>query len=203
MQFNYKGKAISEFVHLTVPSNDVSLQPSHCLGVFSQEMPLNGEKRKITLFPIHAMVLAANCCRAPKLPLPIAGPRSSGCSNETIVPLVAFGVPSADTFILILRFLYLKEYQSTFFPPCFIQSGVAPTTPDENATHLLAKQLECATDELLRDCLKRVHGLWLNGCALGIVDTLFWRWLNLAWDVYRDALEAKRSCSNLSFKERK
>lgn len=182
------GREAAEVVRLTMPAADPSLQPSHCLGVFSQKAPPPGEKRKVVLYPIHAMVLAANCCQAPKLRIPVNMPQT-GQPDQTVVPLIPFGVPSAETFLLTLRILYLKEYRSTFFP--WMDKGSIPVTPAEHVSQYLIQRLANHSEPMLIECVKRVHGLWLNACALGIVDTLFWRWLSLAWDVYREALVAK------------
>ena len=134
------------------------------------------------------MVLAANCCRARKLRYLVDLPLT-GKANEIMVPLIPFGVPSEETFLLFLRILYLKDYRSTFFP--FMDKGSVPLTPDENASPYLVQRLERASECVLKECLKRTHGLWLNACALGLIDNLFWQWLNFAWGTYRDALGAK------------
>lgn len=80
--------------------------------------PVTGA-RKVTLYPIHGLLLSAHCARIPPLPRysdesaatdPIAPLPSYDTSGKICeVPLVPFGVPAAECFGILLQYLYTQD----------------------------------------------------------------------------------------------
>ncbi|KAJ7792256.1 hypothetical protein B0H14DRAFT_3890079 [Mycena olivaceomarginata] len=68
--------------------------PTHMLAVYN-DAPLGfGQKRHVSLFPMHNLVLRTHCARLPTLPLS----QPSTSSPSATIPVVPFCLPSPETF---------------------------------------------------------------------------------------------------------
>ncbi|KAI5120021.1 hypothetical protein M0805_004650 [Coniferiporia weirii] len=187
-----RGEDLPKYVPVRVaPDTDPAYYPTHMLAVHSSQQ-VSG-KRKVTLFPVHALVLAAHCFRMPRLPATGAGSGApkSDVPNMIYVPLVPFAIPSPETFGIIGQYLYtghaellvhglMPQWRMTDFTGC-----VTPVQMLERLSKHLAST--CTPHELLVR-LRGVHAVWQNACSLGIVDGELWGLVSSAWKGYTTTL---------------
>ncbi|KAJ7815364.1 hypothetical protein B0H14DRAFT_2847849, partial [Mycena olivaceomarginata] len=140
--------------------------PTHMLAIYSDAPLALGQKRQISLYPCHDLVMGIYCTRLPKLPL---SQSDVACSHATI-PVVPICLPSPGTFALLHAYLY---------------------TQNPGTLALLTPPQESGLLQLVPHATK-VHGLWRNACALGVIAPLLYDVIEESW---AKTLTAMRACS--------
>lgn len=141
--------------------------PTHVLAVYSSTPAPPSQKRKVTLFPAHDLLLAAHCANLPALPASKLS--TSSCATATL-PVVPLCLPSAEAFPFLQAYLYTKSTASLF-------------------TSLLPSAAPVDTVSLAHRATL-IHGLWRNACALGVVDSPLFDTIDRAWDAVVGSLQA-------------
>ncbi|GLB39933.1 hypothetical protein LshimejAT787_0704430 [Lyophyllum shimeji] len=171
--------------------------PSHMLAVYGPA-PKNpsptAPKRKVTLYPVHSLYLAAHCARLPPFPpsLAPAPPVAPGATSvQYTVPVRPLCLPSPATYPRLSSYLYTKRTGALLAsllpspPPAGLLSPSASdstTTTTTTATREYATLLaQTYTPQALLQHALLVHGLWQNVCALGIFDDGVWEVIDAAW----------------------
>ncbi|KAF8964763.1 hypothetical protein BDZ97DRAFT_1918722 [Flammula alnicola] len=178
---------------LTVLAHDMTaILPTHMLAVFGRPSPSSSgsvpspRPRKVTLFPVHSLVLLAHCANLPKppsaLPVPLTG------QQEVQLPIWSLCLPSPLTYPQLSTYLYTKQIDHILksFLPCSPPSTLMqdPSQILAFATHLSAT----FTIQALTKYALTVHGLWQNVCALGIFDDNLWDAMDVMWKSLLTAL---------------
>ncbi|KAK7001060.1 hypothetical protein R3P38DRAFT_3284860 [Favolaschia claudopus] len=142
--------------------------PTHMLAVYTDAPVAFGTKRHVSLFPIHDIVLRAHCANLPAF----APSHPSTSASHATVPVVPLRIPSPETFTLLHGYLYTQH------SPSFLAALAPP----------------CASDLLqLTTHASKIHGLWRNACALGVVDAPLYDIIEDSWE---RTLAAMQSCSS-------
>lgn len=183
-------------VMTTLPvSESYDLLPTHMLAVHSSaSAPVAGpsKPRKVTLFPAHATVLAANCANLPALPRSTATTTASRDSSiqglgkevDASLPLVPLALPSPETFAQLSTFLYTRradQLLASLMPAAPSSSSSSPSSSNADSLDTYATQLSSLPRPTLLAHALRVHGLWKNACALGVHDAKLWSVIDSAW----------------------
>ncbi|KAJ6618711.1 hypothetical protein B0H10DRAFT_2176175 [Mycena sp. CBHHK59/15] len=159
---------------LEILMNDIvaAACPTHMLAIYADAPLALGQKRHVSLFPMHDIVFAAHCARLPAFPAsqpPSAAPRHT-------IPVVPLCIPSPETFPLLQSYLYTQQ-------PTMLLTSLQP--PRDSETDLL----QLATHAM------KIHGLWRNACALGVVDERMYAAIEASWDSTIAAMQvASRAC---------
>ncbi|KAJ7833548.1 hypothetical protein B0H14DRAFT_2800617, partial [Mycena olivaceomarginata] len=140
--------------------------PTHMLAIHSDTPLTFGQKRQISLYPCHDLVMRIYCTRLHKLPLS----KPDAASSHATVPVVPVCLPSPGTFALLHAYLYTQNPRT-----------LSPLTPLQEAS--LPQLVVHATE---------VHGLWRNACALGVISPLLYDVIEESW---AKTLTAMRACS--------
>ncbi|KAF7342068.1 hypothetical protein MVEN_01794100 [Mycena venus] len=154
---------------LEILMNDVvaAACPTHILAVYN-DAPLGfGQKRHVSLFPVHDLVLRVHCAGLPALPLS----QPSTSSSHATIPIVPLRLPSPETFPLLHAYLYTHQ------PATLLASLAHPCVSDlvQLATHA-----------------SKIHGLWRNACTLGVVDPQLYDVIEASWG---STIAAMQACS--------
>lgn len=139
--------------------------PTHMLAVHANSPAHLSPRRKVTLYPVHQLVLVTNCANLPTLPHSsnfVAG------SSTAALPVVPLCLPSPETYPLLQSYLYTKQ-------PELLLSVLLPA-------------IHCDMRALAQHAMF-INGLWRNACALGVVDQKLWDVIDDAWGVVVDATE--------------
>ncbi|KAI0059984.1 hypothetical protein BV25DRAFT_1808084 [Artomyces pyxidatus] len=180
---------------LSIVVKDISAEmPTHMMAVYSR-LPTQLTRRRVTLYPVHNVMLASHCANLPSLPdsHPII-PETPGSSIT--VPVVPLCIPSPQTYPHLSAYLYIKRADILLSQllPCPPPPAVA-TPPDDSesaqkdAIMTFAGKLAATyTPHALLQYAMRVNGLWRNACALGIFDDGLWATMDLAWEIVLCAL---------------
>ncbi|TFK29475.1 hypothetical protein FA15DRAFT_345853 [Coprinopsis marcescibilis] len=200
--------ALPAEIEVKVEDMSNSVVPSHMVAVFGpppKTKPATAtsstagpsKPRKVTLFPIHSVVLASHCANLP--PFPAASTSTEPCSENTIrIPVRSLCLPSPDQYPHLAAYLYHKRTTAllnTLLPSAAPQglelnqtssssSKAGPSMLSSFATRLG----RTFTFEMLLLHTMMVHGVWQNACALGIYDQGLWDTIDLAWEVLLTAL---------------
>ncbi|KAN0094560.1 hypothetical protein V8E55_002847 [Tylopilus felleus] len=179
---------------LDIVVNDLtSDMPTHMLAVYSRHVPAEA-KRRVTLFPIHNIILATHCANLPLLPASnIARPDAPG--STVSLPVVPLCIPAPGVFPQLSTFLYTKrvDHLLTSLMPCPVPHPLYRNDPASDKVLALLQQFSSklaathSTQTLLTHAMA-VNGLWRNACALGIDDEKLWCALDVAWEVLITAL---------------
>ncbi|KAF9231723.1 hypothetical protein BU15DRAFT_55821, partial [Melanogaster broomeanus] len=159
---------------LSVVVNDLSSDmPTHMLAVYSRQVSA-AMKRRVTLFPIHNIILASHCANLPSLPTSnVAPPESAG--SYIPVPVVPLCIPASEVFPQLSTFLYTKriDHLLASLLPCPAPQPLYRDDPiSESVLSLLqqfANKLATTYAQALLAHAIAVNGLWRNACALGIM----------------------------------
>ncbi|KAJ7172967.1 hypothetical protein C8R43DRAFT_874125 [Mycena crocata] len=98
---------------LEILMNDVvsAAGPTHFFAVYSDAPLIFGQKRHVSLYPFHDLVIGAHCANLPALP-------ASQPAHATL-PVVPLSLPSPETFSLLHAYLYTPEtLLAALAPPC-------------------------------------------------------------------------------------
>ncbi|TFY69599.1 hypothetical protein EVG20_g3079 [Dentipellis fragilis] len=182
---------------LPIVVNDLSCDlPTHMMAVWSR-LPTSLPKRKVTLYPVHNMILAAHCANLPALPESHPQPPSTDGESIT-VPVVPLGLPSPHSFPQLTSYLYTKRVDTLLLallpcaPPAPLQPS--PDSEDREAEQKamiaqFARKLSATfTPHALLQRTLFIYGMWKNVCALGIFDDNLWLVMELAWEVMMCAM---------------
>ncbi|KAJ7742741.1 hypothetical protein DFH07DRAFT_1063687 [Mycena maculata] len=148
---------------LDILMNDIvaAACPTHMFAVYGDASPACGQKRRVTLFPAHALVFGTHCANLPALP----ASQPSTSSARATVPVVPVRLPSPETFPLLQSYLYTQQPPS-LAPPC--DSDLLRLAPHA----------------------KKVYGLWRNACVLGVVDAPLYDAIEASWERTLSAIQA-------------
>ncbi|KAJ6588522.1 hypothetical protein B0H19DRAFT_921767 [Mycena capillaripes] len=149
--------------------NDVvaSACPTHIFAVYNDAPLALGQKRHVSLFPVHDLVMGVHCANLPALPRS----RPSTTSSHATIPVVPLRLPSPETFPLLHAYLYTQQ------PAILLASLAHPCGSDllQLATHA-----------------NKIHGLWRNACMLGVVDPRLYDAIESSWE---STIAAMQVCS--------
>ena len=173
---------------LNILVNDISLDmPSHMFAVYSRNVKA-ATRRRVTLFPMHSIVLASHCAHLPTLPPTpkVDAPDIPG--SHVTVPVVPLCIPSAQAFPYLSAYLYTKRTD-------YLLASLLPSPPAQlfNADHATLLQFATKlagtyTAQALLQHAATVIGLWRNVCSLGVFDDGLWDTMDIAWEVILTAL---------------
>jgi len=163
--------------------------------------------RKVVLYPVHSLVLAAHCACLPIAPAsPFhseTGPRGQKISPDTPVDLPVWRIvlPAPELFPILSVYLYNKNLPNLY--KAMLPAEVPENFYSKPGTTACPTPLEiqaCGEDlgqkfgqqDLLR-CLGRVTGIHRNAYALGVCDEGLWMALGIAYESLLIAFHA--ACS--------
>ncbi|KAJ7056595.1 hypothetical protein C8F01DRAFT_354494 [Mycena amicta] len=163
-----------------------------------------------SLFPIHAVVLAAHCTKLP----PIGPAATSSSSHSIALALLPLALPSPAAFRIIHMWLYSSRVDAVLssllpnaLPSTFIERLAstytqAPSSP--GSPSLLSSTLETRSTihalsahlctfsagnlTALMTHASHVKELWQDLVALGIHDPGLWAAVDVVWDVVLGAM---------------
>ncbi|KAF8523789.1 hypothetical protein BU17DRAFT_16394, partial [Hysterangium stoloniferum] len=179
----------------TMESSSTSFDPppTHLLAVYARaDASIATSKvtprRKVTLFPTHAIVLAAHCAHLPtlrpsKLPQIFRSPERTEDTNITL-PIVPLCIPSPSMFPVLQAYLYTKRADH-------LLGALVPNPahgPVASASELIRQLAETQPIYTLMRAALRTHELWANAAALGVFDERLWLTISFAWHVLLGAL---------------
>lgn len=166
---------------MDVVVNDISgSPPTHVVAVYTQSTTL--QKQHISLYPVHALVLAATCANLP--PLPYSKPAIPEYPGSTVtLPVHPLSIPSPEMFSAVIHYLYTLRTDALLRALLPIPAHLAIPSPEQ-----LTREFSSYSPNTLRPYLNRIHGLWMNVAALGIFDENLWRTMEAAWEVLHGAL---------------
>ncbi|KAI0942843.1 hypothetical protein AcV7_002141 [Taiwanofungus camphoratus] len=173
---------------LSVVVNDISSSmPTHMLAVYA--LRPNAPTHRVSLVPVHSIVLAAHCASLPSLP-PSRPAVPDQPGSQIRIPVQSLRLQHAESWPALSAYLYTKHpvpLLATLIP------GVPPL-PQPGQTRrerLLCWAHQLATTYTVHALLAfamRVNGLWRNVVALGIHDEGLWAVMDVCWDIYINAL---------------
>lgn len=186
----------------------ISELPTHMIAIHNPSAePTADMKRKVTLYPVHNVVLASQCSNLPPLPLtPIDARFIAASQIHQKLPVVHLGVPHPDSFPLVKDFLYtqsvlpLLAYMLPFVPAAgpFCSAASVAMNPNANVEtraeatqkwkHQMSEKYASQLAEkhtaqtLLNHCI-RTYSLYRNVVALGISNTRIWEMMDMCWEI--------------------
>lgn len=182
---------------LSLVVNDITSDlPTHVLAVFSSDHPRSSGP--VLLEPVHYIILAAYCASLP----PLRGLTSQipDMAGRVTLPVLRFNIPSPETFSILKRFLYTKDYLAL----------LATFLPTHSATPVRLLELDMSVDDEVTEFNEfqvilgqkfslqvltahtcTLTGVWKNICALGISDPQLWDVLDLAYDLLLGAARTR------------
>lgn len=176
--------------------------PTHMLAVHGRQTPQTPDPiRRVTLFPIHSIVLALYCANLPMLPK--STPIPSDTVGQLMVPIVPLCIPSPETWSQLSAYLYIKDaaqllitlLPSSFLTPASIQTLEFDAESPEVAKFSAELRATYTAHTLLSHAMM-INGLWRNVVALGVFDDQLWDVLDLAWGSVLGALEGGKTHPN-------
>lgn len=166
--------------------------PTHILAVSSSK-PSGNEH--VFMFPVHSIVIAAQCSALPRLP-----PSSGGSSGLLHLPVLPLALPSPAAFKVLHGYLYnhsLDGILKSLFPlPAGFVHGlshhtVQSTLASGSTLHQLSTYLCSSAGSSLQALTihaAHVKELWQDMVALGLHDPELWDTVDLAWEIILGAL---------------
>jgi hypothetical protein len=179
---------------LEITVQDVSaLPPSHMLAVHGPKPP-SAPRTKVTLYPVHSIVLSSYCAKLPAFPTSEPMPSTSSSQTHKI-PVRPLCLPCPSTYVHLAAFLYTKRTDMLFAslmppntkPSASLLSSLASPSHDDVMAYANAIAGTYTTALLLQHAFV-VHGFWRNVCALGIFDNSLWDVIDAAWSVLLTAI---------------
>ena len=147
------------------------------------------------MFPVHSVVIAAQCSALPRLP-----PSSGALSGVLHLPVLPLALPSPAAFKVLHGYLYnhsLDGILKSLFPlpTGFVQGlshhTVQSTLASGSTLHQLSTYL-CSSAgsslQALTTHAAHVKELWQDMVALGLHDPELWDTVDLAWEIILGAL---------------
>ena len=167
-------------IQISLPSSSSSPSapcPTHVLAVYSSPSAL--AKQRVSLYSVHALILAATCSNLP----PLAYSKASVHSGTATVPVVPLCISSPEMFGVLLEYLYTFDTDTLIRSLLPVSNSGGPLPPPE----VMAKHLK-ANPMAIQGCLSRIYGLYNDICALGVFDEKLWRAMEASWEVCWTAL---------------
>ena len=178
-------------------SSSHATYPTHVLSVTSSKA--SGHEH-VFLFPVHNIILAAQCAALPRLP------HSSSAPSSTLhLPVVPLALPSPAAFKVLHTYLYTHSLEAVLtslfpLPSGFTQAlshyTVQSTLASGSLLHQLSTYLCSASGgslTALTGHAAHVKELWQDMVALGLHDPELWDTLDLAWEITLGALNIAAS----------
>ncbi|KAJ7291486.1 hypothetical protein C8J57DRAFT_1705080 [Mycena rebaudengoi] len=170
--------------------------PTHALAITPHAKPSHSDRDvPATIFPVHAVVLAAHCAALPRLP-----PARHPAPSTAYLPVLPLALPSPQAFAILHAFMYTHRLDAALqsllpLPPAFLaglsHATVLAALATPAARHQLAVYLCGAAGNSLSALMAHaahVKELWQDMVALGLHDPELWDALDLAWEVVLGAL---------------
>jgi hypothetical protein len=119
------------------------------------------QKRKVTLFPTHHLVLTTHCTNLPLLPI-----SKPDVTNDTVqLPIIPLCLPSPETFSILQSYLYTKRTNDLFaallpaHPPSLSEQTTSiPESPSHSTSQQQATCISCTSlNDHQRHLKKRVR----------------------------------------------
>ncbi|KAJ7734796.1 clp1-like protein [Mycena maculata] len=191
-------RAVQATRELSLPTHVLALSPAPQKGA-RDEPPAAA-----TLFPVHALVLAAHCAKLPALP-PAAAPQQQRPAALAL-PLLPLALPSPPAFAILHAWMYTGRLDAALasllpLPPPFLATlatspqdahqALGTTRASPQALHLLAAHLYTAAGGNLSSLMSHaghVRDLWADMVALGVYDPTLWEAVDVCWEVVLAAL---------------
>lgn len=201
--------------HLTIPLRQPTTTcklgasyPTHVVAVSSSKSASHSDP--LSLFPIHAIVLASHCAKIPPLPPTLLSNPGSVC-----LPVLPLVLPSAAAFSLLYSYMYNHKIDYLLscllpFPSWFLQAVATSTSPHSSSSsgsdalkEILASPQDmrslssylCENSEGSLQAITvhaaHVKELWQNCVALGMGmgnSIELWDALDVAWEVVLGAM---------------
>jgi hypothetical protein len=168
--------------------NDATtILPTHMLAIFGKPPP--GGPRKVTLYPVHSLVLATQCANLPKFPSALPVPLHEHGQQEVEVPVFSICLPSPPSYPQLSRYLYTKRIEPLLH--AFLPRPPPPAFMDNRDRLLVPFASDLASTFTLQALAKyaiNLHGLWQNVCALGIFDDDLWDAIDVMWQTLLTSL---------------
>jgi hypothetical protein len=170
--------------------------PTHILAISSAKSSAAPNAEQVHLFPVHAIVLAANCARLPALPPSNPSPSSSSVT----LPVLPLSLPSPAAFHVVHQYLYTHRldavmtslgFPSSAFNQNLTHQNVLSALQSPDTLHQLALLLCQHTGSnlgKLTGLTARVKDLWQDMVSLGLYENELWDTLDLAWEILLGAL---------------
>ncbi len=162
-----------------------SISPTHMMAIHGPP-PKNAtdSKTKITLFPVHSLILAAHCAKLPPFPLFNKETSTSSTnlpSQDIVLPVRPLFLHSPKTFPILLEYLYLKrnEVLLRHLIPIMLPASLIEE-PDKHESFARVLGNKFSVQGLIQH-MTIVHGRWQNACALGGFDDTLWDTMDFAW----------------------
>ncbi|KAJ3563871.1 hypothetical protein NP233_g8655 [Leucocoprinus birnbaumii] len=167
-----------------------SILPTHMMAVHGPRPKNTPEARtKVTLYPVHSLILAAHCANLPAFPAPSGAhtnpntPRVEAAANarEIELPVRPLCLHSPKTFPILLEYLYLRRPEVLLrhlVPMSLPTTLVEVPEQHESVARVLGTALSV---QGLVTQITIVHGIWQNACALGVFDDELWSAIDFAW----------------------
>lgn len=163
---------------LEVKINDLSAEaPTHVVAVYSRPLA------RVTLHPIHALILIVHCAHLPIFPN-TASPPPTEVGGTRKLPVVPICLQNTETFPTLLQYLYTKR-------PEYVLAALLPLRPrdtKQSPRELAEAYATTFTCTELVTFAAKVHMLWCNVGALGIFDEILSRNIDLVWWIMLVAL---------------
>lgn len=178
--------SLSRELEITMNGAVAAHCPTHMLAIYSNQSPTL--KRRITLFPIHDLVLVVHCAHLPRLPATV-----SNVTGATVkLPVVPMCLPSPETFNILQAYLYTKRLDMLFSslippPPSFDNPNTTMPEIISRLTHHLSAT--CSKVQLAERAII-INGLWRNVCALGVQDDKLWNAIGVTWEAVAGAIRS-------------
>ncbi|KAI1786370.1 hypothetical protein LXA43DRAFT_1034155 [Ganoderma leucocontextum] len=196
---------IADHAALRTPSHLVPSYPTHVLAVW--ELPhahpvhkspfaAPDARRKVSLIPVHNLVLATHCAKWFKLgptssaPTPVMD-RQGIAGTQITLPVVPLAVPHPESFLLLLQSMYthkaswLMDQLVPVQKPAVAFPSTANPAP-ENPHYILETGRRLAaryTPNALLEMIGTVVGLWQNAVYLGVSDRRLWTAMDWSYDM--------------------
>ncbi|KAF7311756.1 Clampless protein 1 [Mycena indigotica] len=193
-------------VPLRAAAHGVAL-PTHALAVSPAGKVKDDADAPTTLYPVHAVVLAAHCTALPRMPRP-AGPAGPASAAHAALPVLPLALPSPPAFAIIHAWLYAARLDAVLssllpaaLPSPFLARLADPAAPAlrtleaalaaRPTLHALATHVCAAAAGNLGALMGHaghVKELWQDVVALGICDAGLWAAIDVAWEVVLGAM---------------
>ena len=197
---------IADHAALNTPSHVVPSHPTHVLAVW--ELPhahpvhrkspsaIADARRKVSLIPVHNLVLAMHCAKWFKLAptdttqTPIVD-RQGIAGTQITLPVVPLAVPHPESFLLLLQSMYTHKASWLMDQLVPVQKPAiafpSPSNPaPENPHYILETGRRLAaryTPGALLEMVGTVVGLWQNAVYLGVSDRRLWTAMDWSYDM--------------------
>ena len=185
--------SLPQTLSIPIRATPQATYPTHMLAISASKASSSNEHA--IMFPVHDIVLVAQCTALPRLPA------SSAPSSSAIqVPVLPLALPSPAAFKIIHTYLYTHSLQGVLkalfpLPSAFINqlshNTVQSTLASGSSLHQLSTYLVSSAGgslQVLTAHAGHVKELWQDMVALGLNDPELWDTVDLAWEVTLGAL---------------